>query len=550
MLATLVIGLREGLEAALIVGMIAAFLRRNGISLTPMWLGIGAAALLSTLTGIALELVSAALPQRQQEAMETIIGAAAVIIVTYMILWMSKNSRNMKSALETHAGSALKGGSVTALAVMAFLAVLREGVETAVFMVAAFQSSLSPLAAGFGAVLGLGVASGIGFLLFRGAVKLNLAKFFKITGVFLVLVAAGLVMKSLRTAHEAGWLNVGQGNTVDLVWLAPNGSARAAILTGVFGVPSDPRVVELLGWVLYLAPMLAFILWPRAWRPTSAALPRLQFAAAGTLAVAAAVLTLAAPLGIPASPSPTGTTAALTSFGEPAATLRLGQGTLAGTSPGETSANSAAHPPLTLVETSADGTETTHQLTGHGTESHAGRTVSVYTAETTAGQSDGDAAVLTTRELAQLNGGRLPVGISATANPGPFTAAWKHQGNITVWAANGVLVDAVNTQATTVMLSGGGLGAARTVSLNDVNSWAVPAGQVSTTVSTLNNFQAISTDNRLWSAYLPTLCAAAALLLAGAARRNRRKLAKSDPESAPAPVPAGAEAPDPEPARL
>lgn len=551
MLATLVIGLREGLEAALIVGMIAAFLRRNGIPLKPMWLGIGAAVLLSALTGIALELVSAALPQQQQEAMETIIGAAAVVIVTYMILWMSKNSRTMKSVLETHAGSALKGGSVTALAVMAFLAVLREGVETAVFMVAAFQSSLSPLAAGFGAVLGLGIASGIGFLLFRGAIKLNLAKFFKITGVFLVFVAAGLVMKSLRTAHEAGWLNVGQGPTVNLDWLAPNGSARAAILTGVFGIPSDPRMVELLGWVLYLVPMLAFILWPRTWRPTAAALPRAQFTAAGMLAVAAAVLTLAAPLAIPSGPSPTSTTAALASSGEPAATLRLGQGTMAGTSPGEASANSAAHPPLTLVETSPDGTETSHPLTGHGTESHAGRTVSVYTAETTPGQSDGGGpAVLTTKGLAQLNGGRLPVGISATANPGPFTAAWKQQDHITVWVANGVLVDAVNTQATTVTLSGGGLGAARTVSLNDGNSWAVPAGQVSATVSGLNNFEAVSTDNRLWSAYLPILCTAAALLLAGAAWRNRRKLAESHPRTAPAPVPAKAEAPDPEPARL
>ena len=204
MLATLVIGLREGLEAALIVGMIAAFLRRNGVSLRPMWLGVAAGVALSAAVGIILEVISAALPQQQQEAIETVIGVVAVVIVTFMIVWMSKNSRSMKSSLEAHAGSALKGGSVFALAGMAFLAVLREGVETAVFMVAAFQPSLSPLAAGTGAVVGLAIATGIAFLFFRGAIKLNLAKFFKATGVFLVFVAAGLVMKSLRTAHDTG----------------------------------------------------------------------------------------------------------------------------------------------------------------------------------------------------------------------------------------------------------------------------------------------------------------------------------------------------------
>ena len=326
MLATLVIGLREGLEAALIVGMIAAFLRRNNISLKPMWLGVGAAVLLSALVGITLELVSAALPQQQQEAMETVIGAVAVVIVTFMILWMSKNARSMKSTLEAHAGSALKGGSVFALAGMAFLAVLREGVETAVFMVAAFQSSLNPLSAGAGALLGLAIATGVGFLLFRGAIKLNLAKFFKATGVFLVFVAAGLVMKSLRTAHEAGWVNIGQDATVNLAWLAPNGSARAAILTGVFGIPGDPRVVELLGWALYLVPMLAFILWPRSWRPSPAALPRLQFIAAGALAAAALVLVFAAPLAVPRRP--------LSDRFDAVAHLRRGAGGFAAARPG------------------------------------------------------------------------------------------------------------------------------------------------------------------------------------------------------------------------
>ena len=527
MLATLVIGLREGLEAALIVGMIAAFLRRNGVSLKPMWLGVGAAALLSALVGVILEVISAALPQQQQEAMETVIGAVAVVIVTFMILWMSKNSRSMKSALEAHAGSALKGGSVLALAGMAFLAVLREGVETAVFMVAAFQSSLDPVAAGAGAVLGLGIASGIGFLLFRGAIKLNLAKFFKATGIFLVFVAAGLVMKSLRTAHEAGWVNVGQDLTVNLAWLAPNGSARAAILTGVFGIPSDPRLVEILGWALYLIPMLAFILWPSNRRPSAAALPRLQFIAAGTLGAAALALIVAAPLAIPSTPLAESATPAASSAGTETLSLRLSssEGSVAAGS-GLTAAPEGSA--RTLIVTAADGSESSYPLTSHGTESHAGRTANVYTAEALNAQAT-EPSSITVKALAELNGGRMPVGISASNNPGPFAAAWTHKGSITLWLVRDSIVDAVNTQNATLTLSGGGLNSPRTVTVSGQDGWAVPAEHVDAAVTELNNFESASSENILWSRYLPAVFILAALALIVVGRRNRRELLVTAP---------------------
>ena len=531
-LATLVIGLREGLEAALIVGMIAAFLRRNSVSLKPMWFGIGAAVVLSAVVGIILEIVSAALPQQQQEAMETIIGVAAVVIVTFMILWMSKNARSMKSTLESHAGSAIKGGSVVAMAGMAFLAVLREGVETAVFMVAAFQSSLNPLAAGTGAVLGLAIAAGVGFLLFRGAIKLNLAKFFKATGVFLVFVAAGLVMKSLRTAHEAGWGNVGQDPTVSLAWLAPNASARAAILTGVLGIPSDPRVVEVLGWALYLVPMLAFILWPRTWRPSAAALPRVQIIAAGTLGAAAIVLIVAAPLAIPANPlSPTSTTPAITSSGQAGVTLQLTSGDAASAALAAGAADhgaAASTAEKTLIVTAADGTQSSYPLTAHGTESHAGRTVSAYTAvATTAGA--GEPASLSVDALTELNGGRMPVGISSSSNPGPFTAAWTHKGKISVWLVNDAIIDAANTQSATLTLSGGGLNTPRTIAMSGQDGWLVPEEDVTAAVTELNSFETASTENVLWSGYLPGVFIIAALALLFSARRNRRQLLVTAP---------------------
>ncbi|MGA7203850.1 MAG: iron uptake transporter permease EfeU [Specibacter sp.] len=511
MLATLVIGLREGLEAALIVGMIAAFLRRNGASLKPMWLGVGAAVLLSALVGIALEIVSAALPQQQQEAMETIIGAAAVVIVTFMILWMSKNSRTMKSALETHAGSALTGGSLMALAGMAFLAVLREGIETAVFMVAAFQSSLSPVAAGSGAVIGLVISAGIGFLLFRGAIKVNLAKFFTVTGAFLVFVAAGLVMKSLRTAHEAGWLNIGQDATVSLAWLAPNGSARSAVLTGVFGIPNDPRLVEVLGWALYLVPMLAFVLWPRTRRPSAVRLPRIQFAAAGTLAAAALALVLGAPLTVPAAPGAAGGTPVITAANQPF---------------GSASVSPGSAPTLTVTATK--GGKTSYALSAQGTESHAGLDAAVYTADVVASTA-ADPAKVSLDDLAGLNGGRMPVGISSVQNPGPFAANWSHKGNVTVWLVNGTVLDAVNTSGATLTLSGGGLSTSRTIVVAGDGEWRVPDSHVATTAAEISAHESAASEIVLWSRYLPVVFLLAAFLLVRAGRRNRRRLLTSAP---------------------
>src|ERR1700712_5166335 len=155
MLATLVIGLREGLEASLIVGIIAAFLRRTGKPLRPMWIGVGIAIALSITVGVILQLVSASLPQAQQEAMESVIGLVAVTAVTGMIGWMNVHARNMRAELEEHAASALKDGTAWALAGMAFLAVLKEGFETSVFLLAAFQSSTSVFGASTGAVAGV-----------------------------------------------------------------------------------------------------------------------------------------------------------------------------------------------------------------------------------------------------------------------------------------------------------------------------------------------------------------------------------------------------------
>ena len=154
MLATFVIGLREGLEAALIVGIVAAFLRQRGRSdaLRLVWIGVILAVGACALVAVGLQVFSASLPQAQQELLETVVASVAVAMVTYMVVWMRRNSRGLRHDLEAAATSALASGTAWALITMAVLAVLREGFETAVFLLAAFTASGSPIAAGMSRV--------------------------------------------------------------------------------------------------------------------------------------------------------------------------------------------------------------------------------------------------------------------------------------------------------------------------------------------------------------------------------------------------------------
>jgi len=269
LLPTFVIGLREGVEAALIVGIIAAFLRQEGRgdALRYVWAGVGVAIVLCAAVGVTLQIVNEDLPQRQQEGLETIVGLAAVGMVTFMIVWMRRNARGLRKELERSAAGALARGSIYALVAMAFFAVLREGLETAVFLFAAFQSAANPGAAGAGAVIGLALAVAIGWGIYKGGVRLNLSKFFRFTAAVLVLVAAGLLASAAHTAHEAGWLNVLQGQALDLSWLIVPGSVTSSLLTGMLGLQPQPTVAEAVVYVLYAVPMLVYVLWPQRSRP-------------------------------------------------------------------------------------------------------------------------------------------------------------------------------------------------------------------------------------------------------------------------------------------
>lgn len=280
MLPTFVIGLREGLEAALIVGIIAAFLGQQGRrdALRQVWFGTAIAVVICVAIAIGLQVLSSDLPQQQQEGLETVVGALAVGMVTYMIIFMRRHARDLKGSLEGATASALAAGSSRALVVMAFLAVLREGFETAVFLLATFNASGDSATAWLGAVIGILLAAAIGYGIYRGGVRLNLSRFFRATGLILVLVAAGLVMTALHTANEAGWLDIGQVQALDLSWLVRPGTPLSALFTGVLGIQPYPVWIEVIGWLAYLVPMTIIVAWPsrrpgagsRAARPAAA----------------------------------------------------------------------------------------------------------------------------------------------------------------------------------------------------------------------------------------------------------------------------------------
>lgn len=518
MLATFVIGLREGLEAALIVGIIAAFLRRNGRSLTPMMIGVAAAVAVSLGVGVALKLLETTLPQAQQEGLETVIGVVAVVFVSSMVVWMKDHSRGLKGELEHAAADALGTGSTRALTVMAFLAVLKEGFETSVFLLAVFSASDNTALAAVGAVAGIAVSVGIGYGLYAGGVRLNLRRFFSITSAFLVLVAAGLVVSALTTAHEAGWLNAGQQRTVDLSWLTPSGTVRGAIFTGLFGIPADPRLIEVIGWVAYVVPMGLFLFWPAAHRPGGRAAVRIRYAAGAALAA------LAAGLAVLVAP------ATMADLGPAPLVDADGAG-----------AGSIVHSGGSVLVTGATG-QTTVPTSGGRVVAHAGVPdaveLSIASATDPAGVTSALPETLTISDLAALNGGRLPVGVSPQTAPGPYQASWTHAADSTLWLAGDQVLDFTRTERTTLTLAGGGLATPRTMTV----SGALPDGTIVTsgTVSVdPAHTQAVAAaaatlrveqvERQFWGRTLPVLLGLAALIVLAFAWRANRRLSPAAP---------------------
>jgi high-affinity iron transporter len=269
MLPTFVIGLREGLEASLIVGIIAAFLiqRERRSALRAMWIGVGAAVALCLSIALAAQLAGTDLPERQREGMTSVLSLVAVCAVTYMIVWMRRHARELRRSVESSAEAALAGATSRTIVGMAFVAVLREGLETAVFLLATFKASTSPRASAAGAVLGLAASVVLGYAIYKGGVKIDLGRFFRLTGFVLVMVAAGLMASAVEAASGAGWISGLGGPAMNLGSIVAPGSILGAALSGMFGVRPQPTWAEVAAWLVYAIPMGAYVLWPHRQSP-------------------------------------------------------------------------------------------------------------------------------------------------------------------------------------------------------------------------------------------------------------------------------------------
>ncbi|ARJ69947.1 iron uptake transporter permease EfeU [Paracoccus contaminans] len=265
MLVAFLIMFREGVEAALIVGIIAAYLGRTGRAawLPAVWVGVLLAVALSLFAGAALQLASAEFPQRMQELFEAALGAVAVVVLMSMVIWMRRAARSVRGTLEGGVERAFaSAGATWALIGTTFLAVAREGLEAVFFLLALFQQSPGP-SVPLSALAGLAVAAVAGVGLYRGSVRLDLARFFRWTGVLVIVVAAGLAATVLRSLHEAGIWNHLQQTAWDLGRLLPVSSVPGAILSGLFGYHDRPAVGEVMLWAAVLIPSLWLFLRPQ-----------------------------------------------------------------------------------------------------------------------------------------------------------------------------------------------------------------------------------------------------------------------------------------------
>ena len=275
MLANFLIGLREGLEATLVVSILVAYLVKTGnrSRLGSVWTGIGVAVALSLAFGALLTFTSNHLSFEAQERFGGLMSIAAVGFVTWMIFWMRRTARFLKAELHGKLDAALTMGAL-ALALTSFIAVAREGLETSMFLWAAAQASGSGVTPIVGATLGIATAVVLGWLLYRRAVTINLAKFFTWTGAGLIVVAAGVFAYGVHDLQEAGDLPGLGSLAFDVTGAVPPDSWYGALLKGVFNFSPATTWLEAAAWLLYLVPVM--VLFFRPARPAPAPAPAPQ----------------------------------------------------------------------------------------------------------------------------------------------------------------------------------------------------------------------------------------------------------------------------------
>jgi high-affinity iron transporter len=277
LISNFLIGLREGLEAALVVSILITYLVRTGRnkSIKFVWAGVFSAVALSLAFGALLTYTSLSL-HFNEEAEETFAGTMSVIavaLVTWMIVWMRNAGKKMNAELEGKLETAVVGGALT-VAVMAFASVAREGIETTLFFFSAVQAAGSTVGPVIGFTLGILASSAVGFLIYRRAIKINMRRFFSVTSYFLILVAAGVLSYGISDLAEAGVIPVNLGTAFDLSATISEDSWFGALAKGIFNFNAETSWLSAITWLAYVA----FAIWlynrkPKGSSATKVAVP-------------------------------------------------------------------------------------------------------------------------------------------------------------------------------------------------------------------------------------------------------------------------------------
>ncbi|GAA0398413.1 FTR1 family protein [Microbispora corallina] len=271
MFASYLIGLREGLEATLVVSILVAFLvksdRRDRLPL--VWAGVAVAIALSVGFGALLTFTAAHLDSQQHELFDAVASLGATVFVTFMVFWMRTAARKMSGELRAKLSEALELGA-TAVVVVAFLSVAREGLETALLWFAAVQGATTTASPLTGITLGLLTAVALGWGLYRSALRINLTKFFTWTGLLLILVAAGIFKYGVHDLQESGVLPGLGTHAFDISGVLDPGAWYSMVISGMFNITAQPTVLETVAWVLYGVPVLVlFLRRPAAKKPAA-----------------------------------------------------------------------------------------------------------------------------------------------------------------------------------------------------------------------------------------------------------------------------------------
>ncbi len=267
----LLTGLREGVEAALIVGIVLAYLAKTGNArhFGKIWLGSGGAVAVSLVLGVVLFVTIGGLEEPYEQIFEGIAMLLAAGVVTWMLFWMRRQASGVKTELHERVDRVLTEGTAWGLTVLAFTAVIREGIETSLFLVGQVTAATQRSEAGSisvltGALIGILIAVAIGYAIYRGSRAVNIRTFFRWTGIALIFIAAGLLSHAVHEFIEAGLITIGTQTAFDISGVLSHETGIGQFLRALFGYSATPEVITLAVWLAYIVIVLWLYLRPVA----------------------------------------------------------------------------------------------------------------------------------------------------------------------------------------------------------------------------------------------------------------------------------------------